>query len=278
MHIKVLGTAAAEGWPALFCACEACRQARALRGKNIRTRASILIDGTVKVDLPPDTYHHVLTYNLDLSRLEHLFFTHTHHDHFAISELHYWVPPFAYDNVRPLRIYGNSTATDFLRQHLHHLDEEADPGDAPFFVLKTLNPFETIEAAGIRATPIIASHKADEMCLNYIFEAKGRAFLYTCDTGWYQDQRTWDYLKGVHLDMLLCECTYGPLVTTYGGHFGLEDVVALRDELRKMGAFSDGQVVATHFSHGCKALHEDLEAVFLPRGVQIAYDGMELEV
>ena len=38
MEILYLGTAAAEGWPALFCGCEICKRARAAGGKELRTR------------------------------------------------------------------------------------------------------------------------------------------------------------------------------------------------------------------------------------------------
>ena len=38
MKIRFLGTAAAEGWPAVFCACESCKRAERLGGKDIRTR------------------------------------------------------------------------------------------------------------------------------------------------------------------------------------------------------------------------------------------------
>ncbi len=39
MKLKYLGTAAAEGIPALFCNCKHCASARELSGKNIRTRS-----------------------------------------------------------------------------------------------------------------------------------------------------------------------------------------------------------------------------------------------
>lgn len=38
MKIQYLGTAASEGWPALFCSCEACEKARKLGGRNILKR------------------------------------------------------------------------------------------------------------------------------------------------------------------------------------------------------------------------------------------------
>lgn len=55
MEIQYLGTAAAEGWPALFCDCDICRRARAAGGKDLRTRTQSMIDGTILIDFPPDT-------------------------------------------------------------------------------------------------------------------------------------------------------------------------------------------------------------------------------
>src|SRR5699024_2353371 len=80
MKIHFLGTAAAEGWPGLFCRCKYCDKARELGGKNIRTRSSVIIDDTLKVDFPPDTYHHILRDNIDLATVKHLLITHSHSD------------------------------------------------------------------------------------------------------------------------------------------------------------------------------------------------------
>ena len=66
MHIKYLGTGAAEGWPGLFCMCDSCKQAKALGGKNIRTRSQALIDDELLVDFPPDTYLHMLRDGLEM--------------------------------------------------------------------------------------------------------------------------------------------------------------------------------------------------------------------
>ena len=56
MEIQYLGTAAAEGLPALFCDCEICRKARNTGGKEVRTRTQSIVDGKILIDFPPDTY------------------------------------------------------------------------------------------------------------------------------------------------------------------------------------------------------------------------------
>ena len=85
MEIKLLGTGSAEGWPGLFCRCDICRRSRELGGKHLRTRTSALIDGVVKIDLPPDTLQHIHTQGLDMTKVEFLIFTHAHDDHLAAA-------------------------------------------------------------------------------------------------------------------------------------------------------------------------------------------------
>ena len=55
MRIKFLGTAAAEGVPAVFCNCETCKRAKARGGKDVGTRSQILIDDDTLFDFPMDT-------------------------------------------------------------------------------------------------------------------------------------------------------------------------------------------------------------------------------
>ena len=55
MEIRYLGTGGAEGFPSIFCQCEACRKVRTLLGKNVKTRSCTLID-QVMIDLSPDIF------------------------------------------------------------------------------------------------------------------------------------------------------------------------------------------------------------------------------
>ena len=50
MEFQYLGTAAAEGIPALFCGCENCERSRKIGGRAIRTRSQAIIDGTLLID------------------------------------------------------------------------------------------------------------------------------------------------------------------------------------------------------------------------------------
>lgn len=81
MTIRYLGTAAAEGLPAVFCNCPACLNARRRGGRNVRTRSQVLVNDDFLIDFPMDTYLHALRFRLDLSAVRHVFITHSHMDH-----------------------------------------------------------------------------------------------------------------------------------------------------------------------------------------------------
>ena len=66
MKLTYLGTAASEGFPAVFCNCEFCQEARRLKGKNIRTRSQSLVNDDLLIDIPPDTFMHFLQNNIDI--------------------------------------------------------------------------------------------------------------------------------------------------------------------------------------------------------------------
>ena len=271
MRIQILGTAAAEGWPAVFCGCDTCNRVRKVGGKSVRTRASIQIDDIYKIDLPHDTHCQAIREGIDLSKLAHLFFTHSHGDHFDLTELVYLKPPFGHDlKNAPVKIYGNETVISAIANRF---------GDGLPIELITAQPFVPIQAGNLTFTPITAHHQKEELALNYtIASSNGKTVLYSSDTGEYE-QQTLDHLTQQRFDLLIIECTQGTLPHPAQWHMSFEAVLRLRDNLVKAGA-ADASVrtVITHFSHNIGLLHEEFEAIANPEGVEVAYDGIVLEV
>lgn len=272
MKILLLGTSSAEGWPGLFCRCPACAKARALGGKNIRTRSSALIDGVLKIDFPPDTLHQLIRCNLDLLSLEALLITHGHDDHFAPAELQYrgihFVPEPLEDR---LPVYG---PVDVMQT----IQRTRELQDAPL-ELHCMEPFEAMDVAGYTVTPVLAQHDPARLCFNYLIaDRSGKTLLYATDTGWYH-QPTWRYLLSTRLDGIVVECTKGPHEGGYPAHLSIPDVVRMREKLIAGGALrADAPVVTTHMSHLGGLLHDEMEAALQPHGIQVGYDGMTFEL
>ena len=271
MRIQLLGTGAADGWPSLFCRCDACRGAREQGGKNLRSRSSAIVDGLLKIDFPPDTLHHVLTQNLDLSRVEHLLFTHGHADHFAVDELQYLSWMFLpYEVERPLHVVGP-------RDVLRRIQATPDYASLPLR-LEAIAARQTAACGEYTVTAIEAAHAEQMECLNYLIARDGHTLLYATDTGWYAEE-TWQFLEARRLDGVVVECTKGPEEGGYMAHLSIPQVIAFRERLLASGALApDAPVVTTHHSHLGGLLHEELEQRLNPHGIQVGYDGMTLTI
>jgi phosphoribosyl 1,2-cyclic phosphate phosphodiesterase len=272
MKVTLLGTSSAEGWPGLFCRCDACAKARQRGGKNIRTRATSLIDDVIKIDFPPDTLYHVIRYNLDLRGLKALLFTHAHDDHFSWAELQYLGRYFVPTPVtEPLPIYG---PRDVIQCLAHRLDLDMIP-----LTLHRLMAWETTPVGDYLVTPILAQHDPTQECFNYLLQAPdGSTLLYATDTGWYQEN-TWRYLENTRIDGIVVECAKGPIEGGYTGHLCIPEVIQMRQRLIRAGALKENSpVVTTHFSHLGGLMHDELEAVLNPEGIQAGFDGMSLSV
>lgn len=80
---KVLGTAAAEVIPTVFCSCPVCDDARKTGGRFYRLRSGYAVDDVVRIDFGPDAQTQSSRFGLDGKALKYLFITHSHFDHFC---------------------------------------------------------------------------------------------------------------------------------------------------------------------------------------------------
>ena len=174
MKITYLGTAAAEGFPAVFCNCQYCREAKRLGGKNIRTRSQAIINDDLLIDLPADTYSHFLNNKIDGDKIKYLLITHSHSDHFYERELTMRQNPFSH-NMRSstLKMYCGKGAASIM--------EKMDKTEISTVDFKFLSPFDTVAAENYTITALPARHYEGDGALFYIIEAE-KTILYAHDT------------------------------------------------------------------------------------------------
>ena len=276
MNIQYLGTAAAEGWPAPFCACPVCSYARAARGRNLRTRTQALIGGDLLIDFPPDTYCHALLHGLNLARVRTLLVTHSHMDHWFPAELIHRHEHFGHGAEGTLEVYGNEAVKAAFDANIlidrfkrHPLD-----GAVRFHIIHGGDRFS---AGGWDITAIPADHDPREECLIYLCRRDGKALLYGHDTGLSLSQKAWDLLASQSLDLVSLDATLGRH-SSPAYHMGLPDVEAMLEKLTALGCVDGGTVkVVNHFSHNGGMSCEELAAWGAERGILASYDGMEAE-
>ena len=86
MRITFTGTGAANGIPGYFQADRVSEYARVHRGEDVRYRAGAVSDGVLKIDWGPDTFACCERLGMRAKEWTHVFFTHSHDDHFAPRE------------------------------------------------------------------------------------------------------------------------------------------------------------------------------------------------
>ena len=270
MKITYLGTCAAEGFPAVFCNCKFCNQARRLGGKNIRTRSQSIINDDLLIDFPQDSYCHFVNNGIEAHRIKLLLFTHAHQDHQYIDDLHLRYGVFAHDmEVESLKIIAGGEAYD-------NLTSEKIFGVS----ISKISPYETLTEEGYKITALPARHALNSGALIYIIEREKR-ILYAHDTGFLYDESI-EFIrdKGYVFDLISLDCTNVDIpISDEGNHMGIPNNIRLVGKLREIGAITDKtKIVINHFSHNGAPLHEQLCERVREDGFIVSYDGMSITV
>lgn len=274
MKVKFLGTAAAEGFPAVFCNCDYCNSLRKT-GKGFRTRSQTIIDGKLLIDLPADTYMHFLQNGIKGDEVESLIITHTHADHYYPMELNMRGGGFSKNmKNQVLNLLIPSDAVEGL--------EKLYPVSKTTLTTFICEPYKTVKLNDYNITPLPARHGWGNIVpFIYLINKDGKNFLYGHDTGYFYPEVI-SYLEEnkIVLDGVAFDCCYGELpIDDNHGHMGFENIFRLAEELKSKGIITDKtKKIANHFSHNCNPTQENCENYVKGRDILITYDGFEIEI
>lgn len=253
MTITFLGTGTSQGVPVIACGCEVCTSADA-RDKRLRT--SILVESDKKViviDSGPDFRYQMLRANVQ--HLDAIVFTHEHKDHIAGLDD---IRAFNYKQRQPIDVYASLRVQDALKREFHYIFQEHKYPGIPQLNLHTigLNPF-TI--GDVSFTPIEVLH--------YKLPVLGfriNDFTYITDAKTVSELEK-EKLKGTKILVINALQKQEHI-----SHFTLDEAIAFAEEI---GA---EETYFTHISHRL-GKHRDI-AADLPAGIELAYDGLKLEI
>ena len=274
MKLKYLGTAAAEGYPAMFCDCENCRRALKEKGKNIRSRSQAIVDNELLIDFPCDTYYHCMLNDINLHDIHNCLITHVHRDHLYPVDFLYFKNGFSHPAPDyKLNLYGS-------------VDVEKIISELPSAITKYLNfvkvnLFEPFKAGKYTVTPMKAYHGTENPYIYAISDGE-KSILYAHDTDIFPEE-TWEYMKTnkMYFDLVSMDCTEGAYEElNYHGHMCLGRNVKCRDRMLE-GKMIDEKtkLVLNHFSHnGIHSNYTDFVPLAADKGFEVAFDGMEIDV
>lgn len=277
MKLKYLGTAAAEGIPALFCQCKNCQRARVLGGKNIRTRSQALVDDVLLIDFPPDTFLHQLYHGLRTDEIKSCIITHSHSDHLYAPDLEMRKVNFAIldDDTVPFTVYADESGYNDMMRVMEEgriQPERVQP--------VRIYPGVGFEVEGYSVLPLRAKHAPRTSPLVFVVEKACRSFGYFHDTSILPEE-SWAHLAALEHPMKLVslDCTEGTLPIDPKDHMNLRQCVQTKERLLAIGAADESTIfVLNHFSHnGENTLYNDLLPFAEAEGFTLSYDGMTAE-
>jgi len=274
MEFQYLGTAAAEGIPALFCGCPNCERSRKIGGRAIRTRSQAIIDGTLLIDFPADTYHHFLTQQIDTLKITDCLITHTHADHLYPKDLMQLTPTCAKTQEGfHITFRGSDKVGTAIAPQLEKLEKH---GRTSF---EEIRPFVPTAVGKYTVTALPALHDVNAGPQFYMISDGAKTILYAHDTHYFRDE-VWEYFAQTkpHFDLVSLDCTNACLPLRYIGHMGLPENVQVRDRMLEMGiADADTVFICNHYSHnGTHVVYDDFVPIAGKEGFLVSYDGMKI--
>ncbi|MGZ4494590.1 MAG: bifunctional adenosylcobinamide kinase/adenosylcobinamide-phosphate guanylyltransferase, partial [Nocardioides sp.] len=237
MHVRLLGTGSADGWPNPYCHCASCtaeRQAGRLRGQT-----SALVDGRLLLDCGPETAPAAQRAGVDLTGLRHVLVTHAHPDHCAPAFLLFrsWVRDAAVD---PLDVVGPPEVVEQAAMWVA-------PDSPVRFV--AVAPGDRLALGVYDVRVLAAAHGASGASVLYDLTGPGGRLLYATDTGPLPED-TVAALRDADLDVVLLEETFGDRTGHGTDHLDLSTFADQVRRLREVSAVTGRtQVLAVHLSH-----------------------------
>lgn len=237
----------------IACDCEVCRSADP---RDNRLRSSILVQSattTLVVDSTPDFRYQML--RARVRKLDAIVFTHPHKDHIAGLDD---VRAYNYFSQQPMQIYANEmTQMNIIREFPYAFAETRYPG-VPEIQINQIE-MDSFTVGDITVTPILVWHMRMPV-LGFRFGN----FTYITDANRI-DPDEMDKIRGSS-HLVLNALRHEKHIS----HFTLSEAVAVVQELKVPNAYF------THISHQL-GLHELINAS-LPAGIQLAYDGLSIQV
>lgn len=259
--LVVLGTGTSVGVPAIGCACPVCASDNP---KNNRTRCSVILglpEGNLLVDTSPDMRQQLLREGIGI--VHAVLYTHEHADHL-----------FGLDDLRLMQFYlGDSLplyCEEVVEQRIRRSFDYAfaslpnlHAGAVPKLRFERIGPINDgwppFEVLGAPVTAVRQLHGPNFQTLGFRFGD----VAYCTDVS-AMPEASKRSLRG--LDVLIVDALRRKGHTT---HMNLDQAVALVEELTPRRAYF------THMSHDLE--HEATNAS-LPAGVELAYDGLQIDL
>jgi phosphoribosyl 1,2-cyclic phosphate phosphodiesterase len=253
MKVTFLGTGTSQGVPIIACNCEVCTSTDS-RDKRLRSSVLIETENTnIVIDTGPDFRQQMLREKVQ--KLDAVIFTHGHKDHTAGFDD---IRGFNWKTKVAMDVYANEEVEIVLKRDFHYAFGEAKYPGVPNLDLHIIRN-EKFMVNDLEVTPIEVLHYKMP-----VFGYRIGDFSYITDANFISESEK-EKLKGSKVLVL-----NALRKTEHLSHFTLDQAVALAQEV------GSEQTYLIHMSHQM-GFHEAVDRE-LPSGINLAYDGLQVEL
>ncbi len=258
MKLTLLGTGTSQGVPTIGCRCEVCCSLDK-HDRRLRTSAMVEVDDCrIIIDAGPDFREQMLRTGVRI--IDAILLTHEHKDHTGgiddVRAFNFVDFPI----IRPVDIYANKPTAATVRKDFDYAFVEDKYRGVPEIRLHEIDGVTPFSVKGVEIIPIAGRHSARFSVTGYRIGKLG----YLTDFKEISDE---ELAKLAGVDVLVINALrFKP----HPSHFSVDEAVAIARRL------SPRRVILTHLSHEI-GLHAT-SAERLPEGVELGYDGEEVEV
>jgi phosphoribosyl 1,2-cyclic phosphate phosphodiesterase len=253
LKITVLGTGTSQGVPVVACDCRVCRSTDP---RDQRLRTAIMVEtlkNTIVIDSGPDFRQQMLRENV--KKVDALLITHNHKDHTGGLDD---VRAFNWILKKPMEVFARDSVLKSIKKDFDYAFEEEKYPGVPQINLHTITS-KPFEIRGEHIIPIEAFHAQLP-----VFGFRIGDFSYLTDASIIKPEEL-DKMKGsrfIIINALRKEKHYS--------HFNVEEAIEILQYLKPEKGY------LTHISHQM-GLHEEISKE-LPPGIELAYDGLKIEI
>ena len=250
MKLEVLGTGTADGWPLASCSCAACMTARVAGA--VRGQTAAVLDGTLLLDVGPQTAQAARHAGVDLSRLRHVLLSEV-----PVGLAQSGVPAAETSPGDPTSPFTSAFTSPFTWPGGLDVVGLAPvvEGAASWFSahpkvrLVPLEAGQRVQLGAHEVKALAGSHEGAWPRVVYDVSTPGGRLLYAPRTG-PLPEGTVAALGGASFDLVVLGETYGDQLSHPGDHLDLHSFPEQLRRLRAVGAVTrDTDVVAAHLSH-----------------------------
>lgn len=253
MKLTILGSGTSTGLPLPGCDCEVCTSTDP-KNFRLRTSAALTLAGgeVIVIDTTPDFRQQVLRANI--RRLDAVLYTHPHADHIlGLDDLR----AYNYVQRKSVPCWGTEETLSQIKHIFNYVFGEPGESSRPLIDLHTLKHFESLNFFGVEIIPFPLLHGRTEVTGFKIGEL---AYATDCNQVPDKSARLLEGIKTIVLDGIRPE--------KHPTHFTIDEAIAFSKKIKAE------RTILIHFTH---CVDHSKVSASLPPGVELAYDGLEID-